>query len=186
MTTVPDGPPGRGGRPVELLPVDELVLERLVAVAVADAAAREVTPPLTAGEGWSAQRVDWLRSFHRERRAGLEGPQGEATWAVVVDGAVVGSVRLRQTAEPGVVETGIWLARAARGRGTGRRALAEVVRAGRSLGYAELRAETTSGNRPALALLAAVGFHLDLPDDAGIVVARLELAAPAAGGSPGR
>jgi hypothetical protein len=85
------------------VPVDEGVRERLVAVAIADPAAREATSPLTAGEDWSAERAGWLRSFHRERRAGLAGPLREATWAVVVDGAVAGAARLRQTAATGVV-----------------------------------------------------------------------------------
>jgi RimJ/RimL family protein N-acetyltransferase len=72
----------------------------------------------------------------------------------------------------------MWLARSARGRGIGVRALAAVVGTARSLGYAELRAETSSGNRPALAVLTAAGFVLDPPDEAGVVVARLALTAP--------
>jgi RimJ/RimL family protein N-acetyltransferase len=160
---------------VELVPVDEDVLERLVTVAVSDAAAREVTPPVTAGDEWTPERVDWLRDFHRERRAGLAGPHQEATWAVRVDGAVAGSVRLRWTADPGVLETGIWLARSVRGRSAGTGALAAVITTGRSLGATELRAETTRGNRPALAVLAAAGFTLDPADGGDGVVARLRL-----------
>jgi RimJ/RimL family protein N-acetyltransferase len=174
---VPDGP-APGPSRVELVPVEDTVLERLVAVAVADASAGEVTPPLTAGEGWSPERVDWLRTFHRERRGGLAGPCREATWAVVVDGGVAGSVRLRQVDQPGVVETGIWLCRAARGRGVGAGALAAVVRTAAALGYAELRAETTRGNRPASAVLAAAGFALDPPTGTGVVVARLLMSDP--------
>src|SRR3954447_8170607 len=104
-------------RRVELVAVDDDVLWRLVAVAVQDAAAAEVTPPVGAGAGWTSQRVDWLRAYHRDRRPGLDGPLGEATWAVVVDGEVAGAVRLHRTAETGTAETGIWLARSARGRG---------------------------------------------------------------------
>jgi RimJ/RimL family protein N-acetyltransferase len=167
---------------VELAPVDEGVLDRLVAVAVADASAAEVTPPMTPGEDWTPERVEWLRAFHRERRAGLTGPLREATWAVLVDGTPAGSVRLRQTADPAVLETGIWLSRSARRRGTGARALTSVLALGRSLGAAELRAETSRGNRPALALLTAAGFQLGAPDDAGVVVATRVLSGPAAGG----
>jgi RimJ/RimL family protein N-acetyltransferase len=166
---------------LELVPVDDEVLERLVTVAVTDASAREVTPPVTAGEQWSPERVDWLRAFHRARRAGLAGPHQEATWAVRVDGAVVGSVRLRRTVDAGVLETGIWLTRSARGRGTGARALAAVIATARPLGH-ELRAETTGGNRPALTVLAAAGFTLDPPDGAGAVVARLRLREQTAAG----
>ena len=166
---------------VELVPVDEDVLERLVTVAVTDASAREVTPPVSAGEEWSPERVHWLRAFHRARRAGLAGPHREATWAVLVDGAVVGSVRLRRTVDPGVLETGIWLAR---GRGTGARALAAVIATARSRGHVELRAETTGGNRAALAALASAGFTLAPADGAGAVVARVRLRGqPTAGGS---
>jgi len=132
------------GSPVELRPVDEDVLERLVAVAVADSAPGEVTPPLTPGSAWTAERVDWLRAFHRERRAGRSGPHREATWC----------------------------------------ALAAVVEEARSWGAVELRADTTGGNRSALAVLRAAGFVLDAAD-AGAVVARLVLA-PTGGGDDGR
>ena len=69
-----------------------------------------------AGDQWDHERTEWLRRFHRDRRAGLDGPVGEATWPVSVDGAVVGSVRLQRTAKAAVLETGIWLTRRARGR----------------------------------------------------------------------
>lgn len=59
-----------------LVPVDDAVLEQLVDAAVSDAAADDVTPPLTPGPAWSAERVAWLRAFHRS---------GERTWAVVVE-----------------------------------------------------------------------------------------------------
>jgi RimJ/RimL family protein N-acetyltransferase len=167
---------------VELVRVDDAVLDRLIAVAVTDAAAPEVTPPLTPGESWTPERVDWLRSFHRDRRAGLDGGRQEATWAVVVDGEVTGSVRLRRTAVPGVLETGIWLAGSARGRGTGARALAALVQEARSRGCRELRAETRATNRPAMAVLTSVGFLLDPPDEAGVVTARLGIADPAPDG----
>lgn len=48
--------------------------------------------------------------------AGLEGPHGEVTWAVLVGDRVVGSVRLKHTAREGVLETGLWLTRDARGK----------------------------------------------------------------------
>ena len=170
---MPDGPPTPGR--VELVPVDDEVLARLVTVATTDAAPDEVTPSVTPGPVWTPQRIDWLREFHRDRRAGLDGPQREATWAVVVGGAVAGAVRLRRTAEPGAAETGIWLARSGRGRGVAGPALAAVVGTGRALGLTELRAETTSGNAPALAVLRAAGFCLAEPDADGRVAARMPL-----------
>lgn len=53
----------------------------------------------------------------------LSGPAAKLTWAILVEDQIVGSVQLKRTREPGVLETGIWLTRRARGRGVGRRAL---------------------------------------------------------------
>ena len=141
-----------------LRPVDDANLAELVQAALGDAAPDEVTPPLTAGNVWTPERVEWLTRFHVDRRAGLDGPAGEATWAVEVDGGVVGAVRLKRTAEPGVLETGIWLTRRARGRGVGRRALAAVLEEAAAGGAAAVRADTARGNGPALAALRDLGF----------------------------
>jgi RimJ/RimL family protein N-acetyltransferase len=136
------------------------VLETLVRTAVTDASPNEVTPPLTPGGEWSPERIEWLRNFHRDRRSGLDGPAGEATWAVLADAELVGSVRLARTAEPDVLEVGIWLARGARGRGLARRALAVVLAEAAGRGARMVRADTTSGNRAALAVLSRMGFEL--------------------------
>src|SRR3712207_8457184 len=40
---------------------------------------------VTPGPDWSPARVAWLLAFHRDRRPGLDGELGEATWAVVVE-----------------------------------------------------------------------------------------------------
>jgi RimJ/RimL family protein N-acetyltransferase len=74
-----------------------------------------------------------------------------------------------------VLETGIWLARSARGRGTAARVLTALVQEAQALGCRELRAETRATNRPAMAVLASVGFILDPPDGDGVVEARLEI-----------
>ncbi|WP_231839635.1 GNAT family N-acetyltransferase [Blastococcus saxobsidens] len=126
----------------------------------------EVTPPITPGEEWTAERIEWLRTLHRERRAGLDGPAQEATWAVIEfvgDGGrdaerVVGAVRLRRAGEPGVLEMEFWLVRDARGRGVGREAAQLVVERAREAGAVVVRAEATSANGGVLALLRAVGF----------------------------
>ncbi|RBY79439.1 N-acetyltransferase [Blastococcus sp. TF02-09] len=150
---------------VDLAPVTETRLALLVAAALDGATPDEVTPPVTPGERWTPERIEWLHAFHRDRRAGLDGPAREATWAVVEvtgDGPqgsrVVGGVRLRRTGEPGELETGIWLVRGARGRGVGRRALEQVLARSREAGAVSVVAETTSSNGGAVALLRSLGF----------------------------
>jgi RimJ/RimL family protein N-acetyltransferase len=149
----------------DLRPVGEATLSRLVAAALEGAEPDEVTPPVAPGGGWTPERIEWLRAFHRDRRRGLDGPAQEVTWAVVeITGGsraaerVVGSVRLRRTGEPGVLETGIWLVRDARGRGVGRQAVRLVLDRAREAGARTVRAETTSGNAGAVALLRSLGF----------------------------
>ncbi|MDK3258412.1 GNAT family N-acetyltransferase [Blastococcus capsensis] len=166
---------------IDLRPVTETTLSRLVTAATDGTAAGEVTPSITPGEGWTAERIEWLRAFHRERRAGLDGPAQEATWAVVevVDdegrgsGRVVGAVRLRRAGGPGVLELGIWLVRHARGRGVGREAVGLALERAREAGATAVRAETTSGNDGALTVLRASGFATAV--DGERVVAEREL-----------
>lgn len=160
---------------VALSAVDEVVLEQLVLAATTDAAADEVTPPLTEGPGWTATRVTWLRSFHRARRAGLDGPAREATWAIAVDNRVVGSVRLKHTDEQGILETGLWLTRGARGRGVGRAAMVAVLQQAAGAGAAVVLAETTVANASALAVLQHLGFDTAPTEDGRGVRAFLAL-----------
>jgi RimJ/RimL family protein N-acetyltransferase len=160
---------------VALVAVDDTVLAQLVHVATTDGRADEVTPPLTAGGAWTSARVAWLRDFHRARRAGLAGPAHEATWAVVVDETVVGSVRLKRIEESGVLETGIWLTRGARGRGVGGAAMAAALRQAETLGANEVRAETTVANVGALAMLRRLGFVLTPAENGHDVRAQLLL-----------
>ncbi|PYI64911.1 hypothetical protein CVV68_20305 [Arthrobacter livingstonensis] len=61
---------------VRLLPLDGPLLEQLVHAATTDARAEEVTAPIVPGPDWSAARITWLRSHHRDRRSGLDGPEG--------------------------------------------------------------------------------------------------------------
>ncbi|UOY02824.1 GNAT family N-acetyltransferase [Blastococcus sp. PRF04-17] len=132
---------------------------RLVAVAQTDAEPDEATPPLTPGPQWSRERIEWLHRFHAERRSGLDGPYGEATWAVEAEDAVVGAVRLKRLPEDGVLETGIWLSRGARGSGVGRRALTAVLEEAARYGAHTVRADTSSANQPAQELLRSLGFR---------------------------
>lgn len=168
---MPDSLRGR----VDLAPVDDDVLERLVSVATTEASAHEVTPPLTPGNTWSLSRVDWLRRFHRDRRTGIGGPAGEATWAVIADDHVVGSVRLKRTEDADALEAGIWLSRSARGHGIGRAALVAVVQEAADLGAAAVIAETAASNLAALGVLQHMGFATAPADPTGRVRAVLHL-----------
>jgi RimJ/RimL family protein N-acetyltransferase len=151
---------------VVLVAVDDAVLDELVDAATTGADANEVTPPVTSGDAWTPNRIEWLRRLHRDCRAGLEGPAGQSTWAITEDGRVVGSVRLRRTDENGVLETGIWLTRGARGRGVGQAAIAAVLDEAATRRADAVRAETTSGNTAALSVLQRLGFELS-PADTG-------------------
>jgi len=162
------------GSVVTLADVNEPTLERLVDAAVTDASANDVTPPVTAGDGWSAGRIAWLKAFHRARRGGLLGPEHEATWAVVHRGDVLGSVRLKQSAVPDVLETGIWLTRQRRGQGVGRLAMIAVLEAAAASGVRGVRADTTVGNTAALSLLRSLGFDR-MPNEDGVGVEALLL-----------
>lgn len=157
----------------ELVEVDEAVLGELVEVAVRDAHPNEVTPPLSAGEEWTAARVEWLRSFHEDRRGGLLGAGRESTWAVRAGGVVVGAARLKRAASAGSVEAGVWLCRSARGRGIGRRTMVALIEQAASAGAEEVRAETAEGNHAAVAVLRGLGFEISV-------------AGTAAGALPGR
>lgn len=141
-----------------LVDIDDQVLALLVTAATEGAAPDEVTPPLTSVATWTPERIAWLHDFHRDRRPGLDGAAKEATWAVVVDGAVVGSVRLRRTEDPDALEVGIWLIRGVRGRGLGRSIMAEVMEEAKALGAVRLHADTTRDNAAALAVLRDLGF----------------------------
>ena len=124
----------------------------------------EGRPPLTGGT-WTPERIEWLRRLRRDCRAGLDGPAGQATWAVTEGGHVVGAVRLGRTDEDGVLETGIWLTRGTRGRGVGQAAIAAVLDKATALGADAVRADTTSGNAAALSVLRRLGFELSPAED---------------------
>ncbi|MEO8748839.1 MAG: GNAT family N-acetyltransferase [Allobranchiibius sp.] len=160
---------------MNLVEVDRAVLERLVEVASTDASADEVTPPLTAGAAWTPTRIAWLRAFHVDRRAGLDGPTGEITWAVTLDQQVVGSDRLQRTQQSGELETGAWLTRSSRGRGVGRAAMEAVLHEAAALGFTSVSAQTTASNASALAVLKRLGFDLTQSDDEGGIHARLAI-----------
>lgn len=158
-----------------LVAVDDGVLEALVEAATQDASADDVTPRLTDHSAWTPDRIEWLRSFHRDRRVGLSGNTGEATWAVVVEGMVVGSVRLKLTTEEGALETGIWLRRDCRIRHVGSLAMDAVLHQAVALGAREVRADTTRDNIPAIRILRQLGFDVSEPHADGRLDALLNL-----------
>lgn len=79
---------------VALLDVTESVLEQLLELALRDADADEVTPPLGTAAGWNTDRISWFREFHRAAAAGLDGPARQKSWAISCDGQLAGSIRL--------------------------------------------------------------------------------------------
>jgi len=167
---------------VALVDVTDAVLERLLAVALHEADADEVTPPLGTAAGWNTERISWFRDFHRAAAAGLDGPARQKTWAITADGELAGSIRLLRVPagragtfpqDGGTLETGIWLGRSFRGRGIGREALRLVKAEAAASGADLLKAETTPGNLAAQALLRSAGA--ELAADARRVTARFML-----------
>lgn len=157
---------GRGGRlrhvagAVRLEPVDEANLESLLSVAAAEAEPSDVMPPVEAPAGWSHARREAFREFHRASFGGLDGPTRTLMFAVCVGGEVVGMVRMTRRDAPGLVETGMWLGRSARGQGLGAAALRELLNAAAAAGMHSVVAETTPDNLGAVAVLRNCGAKL--------------------------
>jgi RimJ/RimL family protein N-acetyltransferase len=155
--------------PVALRPLDEALLDALLATAVADADPGEVMPPADGegGAGWTAVRREAFVRFHRSRSLCAEPV--ETVYAVVVaepgeDGrpeeAVAGAARLAPLPEPGAVEAGVWLGRSHRGRGVGTAVFALLLDAAREGGATRLLARTSAANAATRRLLAAAGADL--------------------------
>jgi GNAT superfamily N-acetyltransferase len=95
-------------------------------------------------------------------RSHFNPPRGECLLARL-DGAPVGVVMLKPYAE-GVCELNrMYVARAARGRGVGRRLCETLLARARELGYREVRLDTLNDRVEALPLYRALGFGPD-PD----------------------
>lgn len=151
---------------VRLEPVDEGNLEPLLSVAAAEADPEDVMPPVAAPAGWSLARREAFREFHRAHFGGLDGPTGTLMYAIVAGGEVVGMVRMARCAEPGTVETGMWLGRSARGQGLGAAALRELLHAAAAAGMHTVVARTTPQNSGALSVLRKCGAKLREDDGA--------------------
>lgn len=138
---------------VECRQVDEEGLEERLAVAVEDAAPEEVMPPVAGPPGWTLERREAFRNWHRARRAGLAGPLHESTFAVIHDGKIVGSARLALRDSHGVLETSMWLARSWRGHRIGTAALRILLHEAARAGERAVVADTKAHHTAALAAL---------------------------------
>ncbi|PSL57538.1 acetyltransferase (GNAT) family protein [Saccharothrix carnea] len=124
--------------------LDDAGVERLLGLAVADTDPADVMPP-----GWTLDRPDDFREFYR-------GFQDDA-YEIVDGDRTVGMIRLTAKGE-----TGIWVARCARGHGVGLAALRRVVDEAPRRGVSAVFADTTTDNTAALALLRKAGAVLDV------------------------
>ncbi|HEV7711172.1 MAG TPA: GNAT family N-acetyltransferase [Asanoa sp.] len=158
---------------MKLTPLDDALTERLLTVAVADSTPEEVMPPVEGPPGWTQARQDFFRAFHHERQPGLAGPLRTVMFAIEVDDNLVGMIRLTVDDDGQTAETGMWLARSARGQGLGTEALRSLLDEARRAGARTVRADTTPGNKAALAVLGRTGAALAPQGDK--VYARLEL-----------
>lgn len=162
-----------------LLPVDDEVLERLLATAVTDADPAEVMPPVAGPAGWTARRQDAFRAFHRDRYDGLAGALHERTFAVAADGQIVGSARL-EGKEPGVLEAGLWLGRSARGHGIGTAVLQVLLEEASNADAVTVVAETTMANTAALGVLRHSDSQVSAEKSSGQVHVEIHLVQPTA------
>lgn len=135
---------------VELLQLDQEIIERVVQVAVQDAAPTEVMPSQSDSWTWGTQNA--YGEFLSQRLAGFDGPHQELTWVILYRGDVTGVLRLERKPD-GSHEFGAWLGRSWRSRGIGRAVLGMLRDMAPDLGVRRLTAETTADNRAALALL---------------------------------
>ncbi|HET6708291.1 GNAT family N-acetyltransferase, partial [Amycolatopsis sp.] len=160
-----------------LIPLDEAALARLLEAAQAGADPLEVMPPVDGPPGWTAARREAFLAFHRARCLN-PATAVERTWLIEVDGVAVGAARLEPHGD--AVEAGIWLTRAARGRGIGKQVTALLLAEARESGAARFIASTTADNHSARALLSGTGAALTTEGDE--VAAELRLGGSAAAG----
>lgn len=134
---------------VRLTPLNAAGVERLLALAVAEATEENVMPPVDEPPGWSTTRQEAFRQFYRLHH--------DVMYEVVVDDRTVGMIRLTPTAEDGVAETGMWLGTSTRGQGVGTSALHAVLDRATDLGWKTVIADTTPENTPAIRALVGCG-----------------------------
>jgi RimJ/RimL family protein N-acetyltransferase len=158
---------------VEVQPLDEESLEELLAVAANDATPEEVMPPMAGPPGWTTERQEAFRAWHRARLPGLAGPLRESTFAITHNGEIVGSARLAVRDRPDVLETGMWLARTQRGRGIGTATLRILLDEAAKTNAQAVVADTKAHNTAALTALRRNGATLVTSQDTAEVHAEL-------------
>lgn len=149
---------------------DRSELDAVVTAAVTGALPREVMPPDDEPhpDDWTLPRERAYARFLRGR------PATETSYLVVEGTAVVGVARLLR--DGAGAETGVWLARTARGRGIGTTVLGLLAHRAAEDGADRLVAGTTADNVAALAALRHHGAALTGRADA--VAAVVELRGP--------
>lgn len=165
---------------VDLVPVDEDVLEGLLALAVAEAEPGEVMPPAS-GESATEPRTTWteprkgaFREYHRRCRVNPHVSVPEVTWAVRARGRVVGAARLALVdGEPEAREVGLWLGRSYRGQGISGEVAYWAIAAAQTMDAKRLIARTTPSNPVARRSLERIGF--EVVDDGGVLVGTISL-----------
>jgi RimJ/RimL family protein N-acetyltransferase len=165
---------------VDLVPVDEAVLEDLLALAVAEAQPGEVMPPAS-GESVTEPRSTWtelrkgaFREYHRRCRVNPHTPVPEVTWAVRARGRIVGAARLAVVdGEPDVREVGLWLGRSYRGQGISGEVAYWALAAAQTMDAKRLVARTTASNSMARRSLERIGFTM--VDDDGVLIGTISL-----------
>lgn len=165
---------------VDLVPVDEAVLEDLLALAVAEAQPGEVMPPAS-GESVTEPRTTWtdlrkgaFREYHRRCRVNRHAPVPEVTWAVKARGRIVGAARLALVdGEPDAREVGLWLGESYRGQGISGEVAYWALAAARTMDVKRLVARTAASNLRARRSLERIGF--ELVDDGGVLIGTIAL-----------
>lgn len=165
---------------VDLVPVNEDVLEELLALAVAEAKPGEVMPP-TSGESVTEPRTTWteprkgaFREYHRRCRVNRHTTVPEVTWAIRAQGRIVGAARLALLdGDPEGREVGLWLGESYRGQGISREVAYWAVAAAQTMDAKRLVARTTVSNPVARRALERIGFKL--VDSGGTLIGTISL-----------
>lgn len=165
---------------VDLVPVDEAVLEDLLALAVAEAQPGEVMPPAS-GESSTEPRTTWtelrkgaFREYHRRCRVNPHAPVPEVTWAVKARGRIVGAARLALVDDdPTAREVGLWLGQSYRGQGISGEVAYWALAAAQTMDAKRLVARSTARTPGARRSLERVGF--DVVDSGGVLVGTIAL-----------
>ena len=160
---------------VDLVPVNEDVLEDLLALAVAEAQPGEVMPPAS-GESATEPRTTWtdlrkgaFREYHRRCRVNPHSPVPEVTWAVTARGRIVGAARLAEVdGDSEAREVGLWLGESYRGQGISGEVGYWALAAAQTMDARRLVARTTARTTVVRRSLERIGFEV-VDSDGGLL-----------------